>query len=198
VTQYAWALPNRAETDWGCCADPELLHQAMRQRMSPLLRPLPVQAVPSQSAGRGRRFAARTSDSEDVPVSHRCRAATPEQLRITEEAQGEVGLDFRPFFPELTSWQAAALIKGFLVVSEVQWPTGDRHFSPRDLRRAIREYVQRSQGSMAPIAISVNRISDEASRWIRCRREVIEHPTDEFMLSPALLCSAEASCASAG
>jgi hypothetical protein len=90
------------------------------------------------------------NDREDVPVPHRCRAPTAEQLRIIEEAQGEVGLDSRPFLPQLTSWQADVLIKGILVVSEVQRPTGDRHFIPRDLRLAIREYVQGSQGSMAP------------------------------------------------
>jgi len=73
------------------------------------------------------------------------RLATEGQLRIITEAQGDAEVDFTPFFGQLTSWQADLLIKGILVVSEVKRCTGDRHFQPRDLRRAIREYLQRDR-----------------------------------------------------
>lgn len=67
--------------------------------------------------------------------------ATPEQIRIIEEAQKEVGLDFTRFFAEFTTWEADAVIKGCVAVSEVQRQTGDRHFALRDLRSAIRNHV---------------------------------------------------------
>jgi hypothetical protein len=67
--------------------------------------------------------------------------ATPDQIRIIEEAQREVGLDFTRFFEELTTWEADAVIKGCVAVSEVQRQTGDRHFQLRDLRSAIRLYL---------------------------------------------------------
>lgn len=87
----------------------------------------------------------RRSPARDEP-RRTFRAATPEQLRIIEEAQGEVGLDFRPFFPQLTSWQADCIIKGCVVVSEVQRQTGDRHFALRELRLAIRDYLVNRDG----------------------------------------------------
>ncbi|HYT46179.1 MAG TPA: hypothetical protein VEP90_27870, partial [Methylomirabilota bacterium] len=67
--------------------------------------------------------------------------ATSEQVRIIEEAQREVGLDFTRLFGELTTWEADAVIKGCIAVSEVQRQTGDRHFSLRDLRTAVRTYI---------------------------------------------------------
>lgn len=67
--------------------------------------------------------------------------ATPEQIRIIEEAQREVGLDFSRFFENLTTWEADAVIKGCVTVSEVQRQTGDRHFALRDLRAAIRRFL---------------------------------------------------------
>jgi hypothetical protein len=70
--------------------------------------------------------------------------ATNEQLAIIEEAQSEVGLDFSAMFPHLTSWMADAVIKGIVVISEVQRQTGDRHFPLRDVRAAIREYTSQS------------------------------------------------------
>lgn len=67
--------------------------------------------------------------------------ATPEQIRIIEEAQKEVGLDFTRFFSEFTTWEADAVIKGCVTVSEVQRQTGDRHFALKYLRNAIRNYI---------------------------------------------------------
>ncbi len=67
--------------------------------------------------------------------------ATPDQIRIIEEAQREVGLDFTRFFDELTTWEADVVIKGCVAVSEVQRQTGDRHFALRDLRAAIRSHL---------------------------------------------------------
>lgn len=68
--------------------------------------------------------------------------ATPDQLRIIMDAQKEVGLNFSRFFPELTSWEADAVIKGIVAISEVQRITNDRHFALRDLRAAIRNHLQ--------------------------------------------------------
>ena len=67
--------------------------------------------------------------------------ATADQLRIIEEAQREVGLDFTRLFDELTTWEADCIIKGAVTVSEVQRQTGDRHFALRDLRAAIRNHL---------------------------------------------------------
>lgn len=67
--------------------------------------------------------------------------ATVDQIRIIEEAQREVGLDFSRFFSDFTTWEADAVIKGCVAVSEVQRQTGDRHFALKDLRAAVRNHV---------------------------------------------------------
>lgn len=70
------------------------------------------------------------------------RKATPEQLQIIDEAQKEVGLDFTRFFNEFTSWEADCVIKGIITISETQRQTGDRHFKPKELRQAVRDYIR--------------------------------------------------------
>jgi hypothetical protein len=76
------------------------------------------------------------------------RPATEGQLRIITEAQPDVGVDFTPFFSQLTSWQADAIIKGLIAISEIQRCTHSRQFSPRDLRAAIRSYI--TPGAVLP------------------------------------------------
>ena len=65
--------------------------------------------------------------------------ATPEQLQIILETQVEVGVRWsEKELRRLTSWQADVLIKGLIVVSEVQRLTGDRRFGIKALRQAVR------------------------------------------------------------
>ena len=69
------------------------------------------------------------------------RKATTEQIRIIQETQREVSLDFSRFLGDLTSWEADAIIKGVVLISEIQRHTGDRHFPLREVRKAIRNHI---------------------------------------------------------
>lgn len=68
--------------------------------------------------------------------------ATPEQVSIILDAQREVGLDFTRFLDQFTSWEADAIIKAVVLLSEIQRQTGDRHFPLREVRLAVRQYIQ--------------------------------------------------------
>lgn len=96
------------------------------------------------------RGAIRELISEKQPLSPPHRgypSATPQQLQIIQETQEELDLDFTRFFASLTSREADVVIKGLIVVHEKIKQTGDRHLAIRDLRAAVRRYVQ-SGGSV--------------------------------------------------
>lgn len=80
------------------------------------------------------------------PPIPQCRSATEDQIRIIKELQEEepdIRFDF--CFPRLTSWMAHVIIQGLVAMSEVQRNTGRREFRPGELRKAIREYIQRKK-----------------------------------------------------
>lgn len=97
------------------------------------------------------RTASRVERDSTRQNSKGFKKATPEQLKIILEAQKEVGLDFTSFFDTLTSWQADAIIKGIIVISEVQRITGDRHFQLRDIRAAVRDFISSGVKSARPL-----------------------------------------------
>jgi hypothetical protein len=70
--------------------------------------------------------------------------ATPAQLKILQEAQEERGLnvDFSAFFPFLTRNQADVIIRGLVVLSETIRQSNQRFLHPRDLRLAVRYYLE--------------------------------------------------------
>lgn len=72
------------------------------------------------------------------------RPATASQLQIIQELQeGETDISFEVCFPHLNSWMAHVIIQGLVAMSEVQRNTGRREFRPGELRKAIRDYIQR-------------------------------------------------------
>jgi hypothetical protein len=66
--------------------------------------------------------------------------ATPDQIRIIQESQEEVGVFWTEMqLRDMTRWQADTVIKGLMVRSEVRRATGAYDYPIRSLRQAVRQ-----------------------------------------------------------